>query len=100
MIDALNRVAATQEATVKYYQEKAEHDHDVRFKISRTLPKITSETGSDLIDEITEFEREFDKTNPKTGKQWALMLDESLAGRSKNWRDFAVPTVWLANGSK
>ena len=91
------QLVASQGAMVQVLQGQARHqdrrsdiDRDKHFNLSRTIPKITANSASQLLEEMEEFETEYYKTNPRNIKDWVLGLNDALEGRAKQWRDFAI----------
>ena len=61
-----------------------------RYNIKREQIKIAATGVLELIDEFDSFETEFLKSQPQCGRDWAMMLEESLVGQAKTWRDAEV----------
>jgi hypothetical protein len=56
-----------QRQQVDYFRHRRDGDREARFKISRNIPKITSESGP-ALDELDAFEEAFAKANPQSMK--------------------------------
>jgi hypothetical protein len=79
-----------QRQQVEYLCQRRDGEREARFKITRNIPKITAEGGTNLLDEFDLFESTFAKTNPQSAKDWAITLDDALDGKAKSWRDYCV----------
>jgi hypothetical protein len=85
-------IAQIQRQQVDYFQQRRDGDREARFNISRSIPKITSESGALLMKELDAFEDAFAKTNPRSWKDWTITLEDALEGKAKAWRDFVILT--------
>ena len=92
VLSVLARLTDIAESQDQYIRRKQDADRDTRFKINRVIPKITAETGTKLLDELDDFEVTFARTYPRSAKEWALTLDDSLTGKAQTWRDFVILT--------
>jgi ERCC4-type nuclease len=70
-----------------YLRQRRDGDREQRFKIHRNIPKITAEGAVSLLEEFDAFEETFGRTNPQSGKEWAMTLDDALEGQAKTWRN-------------
>ena len=57
-----------------YLRQRRDGDRD---KIHRSIPKITAEGAVSLLEEFDAFEDTFGRTNPQSGKEWAMTLDDA-----------------------
>jgi len=90
VIDVLEEITRLQRQQVEYFRHRRDGDREARFKISRNIPKITSECGEALMRELDAFEEAFAKANPQSHKDWAMTLEDALEGKAKAWRDFVI----------
>jgi hypothetical protein len=74
ILDVLEAISQTQRQQVDYFRYRRDGDRETRFKISRNIPKITSESGPVLMNELDAFEEAFAKSNPQSFKDWAMTL--------------------------
>ena len=75
-----------------YLRQRRDGDREQRFKIHRNIPKITAEGAVSLLEEFDAFEETFGRTNPQSGKEWAMTLDDALEGKAKTWRNYCILT--------
>jgi len=92
MLALLEVIGNVQRQQVEYFRHRRDGDREARFKITRNIPKITAEGPTTLLDEFDDFEATFAKTNPQSSKDWAITLDDALAGKAKTWRDYIILT--------
>ena len=52
----LTQLTNAQVQQINYYQQRRDGDREARFKIHRTIPKITADKPMTLIDEFDDFE--------------------------------------------
>ena len=86
MMALLEKLTNAQVQQLTYYQQRRDGDREARFKIHRTIPKITAENPMTLIDEFDDFETKITQTSPPSAKDWAITLDDALEGRAKGHR--------------
>ena len=72
-----------QRQQAEYLRQRRDGDREARFKIHRSIPKITADGATSLLDEFDAFEAAFTRANPQTGKEWAMTLDDALEGEGK-----------------
>ena len=71
--------------------DRTEWHREKRFQKFKNIPEINQvENGRLLVEQLDSFELAVMDTRPKTNEEWARLLDESLAGSAKSWRDFAI----------
>ena len=58
----LTQLTNAQVQQINYYQQRRDGDREARFKIHRTIPKITADNPMTLIDEFDDFETKFVQT--------------------------------------
>ena len=90
MMEILLRMTEAAEAQARFLDRRQDVERETRFKVSRNIPKITAENPMLLLDEFDAFEKAFEKTNPRSVKEWAITLDDALDGRAKTWRDYVI----------
>ena len=73
-----------------YLRQRRDGELEARFKIHRSIPKITAEGAVSLLDEFDAFKTTFARTNPQSAKDWAITLDDALEGKAKTWRDYCI----------
>ena len=62
-----------------------------RFQKFKNIPEINQvEIGRLLVEQLDSFELAVMDTRPKSNEEWARLLDESLTGSAKGWRDFTI----------
>ena len=83
----LTQLVANQQG---YLTERRVQDRENRFRIQRTIPKISADRPDELLKEYEEFEKAFRRTQPRTGKEWGQAFEESLIGMAAEWRDFVI----------
>ena len=74
----------------RMFQAKSHIDRDSRFKIQRTIPKITADDSYMLLEEYDDFEEAFIRTNPSNARDWCMALEEALIHKAKSWKDMAI----------
>ena len=90
MAQAIGYLANQQAAATQVDVERRTTTWERRYGIKREQVKIAAGGVLELIDEFDSFETEFLKSQPPCGRDWAMMVDESLIGRAKTWRDSEV----------
>ena len=73
----LTQLVANQQG---YLSDRRVQDRESRFKIQRTIPKVSADRPEEVLKEYEEFEKAFHRTQPRTGKEWGQAFDESLIG--------------------
>ena len=78
MLMLLTRFTEAAEKQANFLERRQDVERETRFKVNRNIPKVTAEEPMQLLDEFDAFEKAFEKTNPRTVKEWALTLDDAL----------------------
>ena len=84
---ALTQITADQQ---RYLRRREDTERESRFRIQRTIPKISADNGQSLLEELEAFEEAFDKTNPTSTKEWCMAFEEALVGTAKQWKQFII----------
>ena len=61
----------------RYTRGRRDQDRETRFRIQRTIPTISADTGTTLLDEFDSFEEIYGRTNPSSPKDWVLSLEDA-----------------------
>ena len=73
-------------------QRRSVREREERFKITRSIPKITASSAHTVLEELEAFEEEVIKTEPSSAKQWYQALEDALDGPALAWRNFVTLT--------
>ena len=73
----LTQLVANQQT---YLTDRRVQDRETRFKIQRTIPKISADKPEELLKEYEEFEKAFRRTQPRTGKSGDRLSMNRLLG--------------------
>ena len=68
LVQAVTSLARMEQSRTDTDRRRQDIEREKRFNVGRVIPKIQAETGTQLLDEIDEFETEFVKANPGTLK--------------------------------
>ena len=86
------QLVRVQQQQAEYIHRRQDVDRESRFKVHRSIPKITADGASSLLEEFTHFEQTFQRTNPRHAKEWVITLEDALDGAAKTWRGFIILT--------
>ena len=92
MLAILERLTRAAELQQENDKRRGTMEREARFKITRTIPKITAQSATTLLEELEAFEEEVIKTEPASAKQWYQALEDALDGPARGWRDFVTLT--------